>query len=98
MTDEGPLHTRLQRAQQAKELLSHPLLKEAFHEIRQLYFDCAVQLSATDDIGRFRLLQGAVVVEHVQSHMKKYIEDGKLADADLKELQRGNDRKRFIVV
>lgn len=98
MTDEGPLHTRQQRAQQAKELLSHPLLKEAFNGIRQTYLEAAMSVGHTDDIGRFRVVQAALVVDRVKGHLQHWIEDGKLAEAELRELQRGNDRKKYFGV
>ena len=95
MTDDSPLHARMQRANQAREILDNTLLKEAFTALRQTYLEAAMQTTFKDDMGRFRALQAALVVDQVQQHIARHIEDGKLAAEELKALQRGNDRRKM---
>lgn len=98
MTDDGPLHARTQRAQQARELLANPMLQEAFTELGRLYLERAKHITADDDIGRFRVIQAAIVLDKVLEHVKAYVEDDKVAEAELKALQRGNDRRKILGV
>lgn len=52
----------LRRAEEAKEVLSHPALADAFADLEQAYVEALLECKKEDDLGRFRLSEGMKVL------------------------------------
>ena len=80
----------LQRAEEAKEVLSHPALAEAFTDLEQAYVEALLECRKEDDLGRFRLSEGMKVLRLVKRQLEAHVEAGDLAAHEVQELRRGN--------
>ncbi|MEQ8510081.1 MAG: hypothetical protein RIB43_13830 [Rhodospirillaceae bacterium] len=85
MTQDDILH----RAEEAKTLLSHPALSEAFTDLEQAYVEAFLDCKKEDDLGRFRLSEGMKVLRLVKRQLETQVEAGALAANDIQELRRG---------
>ena len=85
-----------QRRLRAQELLDNELLSEAFTTLEDNY-NSAWRATVHDDVaGREKLFLAINIVGKVRDHLNAIVANGKLAQAELKELaQTSERRKRF---
>src|SRR6185312_7388994 len=93
MSDDK-LHDTLTRAAQARDLLSHDLLSEAFKTLEASYYD-AWRTSSVDQVdAREKLFLAINIVGKVRDHLASVLNNGKLAQAELKALAETAERKK----
>lgn len=83
------LDEELRRAQQAKELLEHPLLIEVFDVLRRQVLDTWKNSAVRDAEGRERLFMAIRIVEQVEGLLREYVTTGKFAAMQLEALRKG---------
>jgi len=99
MSDEEKLREAAGKAVHAQELLEHDLLAEAFAELEASY-TAAWRASTIEDVNsREKLFLAINIVGKVRDHLTAIVTNGKLAQAELKELAlTAERRKRFGIV
>ena len=99
MHDEDRLAGATARAVRARELLDNELLSEAFGELEDSY-TAAWRATTIDDAGaREKLFLAINIVGKVRDHLTAVVTNGKLAQAELKDLAlTAERRKRFGIV
>ena len=99
MSDESRLEQAAAKAVCARQLLDNELLSEAFVALEEIY-TAAWRATTIDDVGaREKLFLAINVVGKVRDHLGAIVANGKLAQAELKELsQVAERRKRFGVI
>lgn len=99
MSDEIALTRATERAAQAQRLLDDVMLKDAFKGLEEAY-TAAWRATTIDDVsGREKLFLAINVVGKVRDHLQSIVNNGKLAQAELKELaQTAERKKRFGIV
>lgn len=99
MTDEARLNATATRGARAEELLDNELLTEAFTALETSYVS-TWRTTAIDDLaGREKLFLAINIVGKVRDHLASVVANGKLAQAELKELaQTAERRKRFGIL
>lgn len=99
MSDERGLDQAVAKAVHAQELLDSELLTEAFRTLEENY-SSAWRATAIDDVaGREKLFLAINIVGKVRDHLNAVVANGKLAQAELKELsQVAERRKRFGIL
>jgi hypothetical protein len=94
MTDESKLDQAVARALRAQELLDDDLLSEAFTGLENGY-TAAWRSTTIDDVGaREKLFLAINIVGKVRDHLTAILTNGKLAQAELRELALTAERKR----
>jgi hypothetical protein len=99
MSDENKLDQAAARAVRAQELLDNELLTEAFGGLEENY-TAAWRASVIEDISaREKLFLAINIVGKVRDHLSAIVANGKLAQAELKDLaQTAERRRRFGIV
>jgi hypothetical protein len=99
MSDENRLDQAAAKAVRAEELLDNELLSEAFKTLEDNY-TAAWRATTIDDVGaREKLFLAINIVGKVRDHLTAVVANGKLAQAELKELaQAAERRKRFGMI
>ena len=99
MSDEQKLQEAAGKAVRAQELLENELLAEAFTKLEDNY-SAAWRASTIDDVnGREKLFLAINIVGKVRDHLTAAVTNGRLAQAELKELaQTAERRKRFGIL
>jgi hypothetical protein len=99
MSDEHRLDQDAAKAFRAQELLDNELLTEAFKGLEDNY-TAAWRATKIDDVAaREKLFLAINIVGKVRDHLAAMVANGKLAQAELKELaQVAERRKRFGIV
>ncbi|MGJ5046378.1 hypothetical protein ACQR1V_01200 [Bradyrhizobium oligotrophicum] len=98
MTDESILQQTAARGTRAKALLDDELLAGAFDVLEASYSAAWRQTQIDDVAGREKLFLAINIVGKVRDHLGAIIANGKLAEAELRELARTAERrKRFGV-
>jgi hypothetical protein len=99
MTDESKLNQAAARAGRVQDLLDNELLAESFKRLEENY-TAAWRATGIDDFGaREKLFLAINIVGKVRDHLAAIVANGKLAQAELKELaQTAERRKRFGIV
>jgi hypothetical protein len=96
MTDEFKLHRDKDRGAKAEALLRNDLLIEAFAALDAEYVK-AWRLTHINDVNaRERLFQAVQIVAKIKDHLGKVLNNGKLAQRELDELEAR--RKRFGII
>jgi hypothetical protein len=97
--DETKLGEAAAKAVRAQGLLDDELLGEAFKGLEDSY-SSAWRATAIDDVsGREKLFLAINIVGKVRDHLASLVANGKLAQAELKELmQTAERRKRFGIL
>lgn len=94
MTDEASLNEMAIRGVRAEEFLDNELLSEAFTALETSYIS-AWRASAIDDCaGREKLFLAINIVGKVRDHLASIVANGKLAQAELKEIVQTAARSR----
>lgn len=83
------LETEVMRGNQAKDLLEHPLMVEAFHLLRTQVMDQWASSPARDTEGREKLWQLTKLIDKLEGHLREVLETGKLAQIQV------NDKKNL---
>lgn len=99
MSDEDRLNRAAAKAARAQELLDNELLTEAFTGLESNY-TAAWRATTIDDIAaREKLFLAINIVGKVRDHLTTVVTNGKVAQAELKELaQLAERKKRFGIV
>jgi hypothetical protein len=99
VTDEIALQRATARAARAQRLLEDELLVEAFNSLESAYTS-AWRATTIDDVsGREKLFLAINIVGKVRDHLTKTVSDGKIAQAELKQLaETAERRKRFGIL
>lgn len=99
MTDEAGLDQAATKALRAQDLLDNEILTEAFDNLETSYVT-AWRATAVDDVtGREKLFLAINIVGKVRDHLASIVANGKLAEAELRELaQVAERRKRFGII
>jgi hypothetical protein len=99
MSDENRLDAAAAKALRAQQLLDNELLTEAFTALENNYVSAWRATSIDDAQGREKLFLAINVVGKVRDHLNAIVANGKLAQAELKELvQAAERRKRFGIL
>jgi hypothetical protein len=94
MNDETRLDQAAAKALRAQELLDNELLTEAFRGLEENYTS-AWRASTIDDVAaREKLFLAINIVGKVRDHLAAIVANGKLAQAELKELMQTTERRR----
>jgi len=94
MSDESRLEQAMTRAARAQNLLDHELLSEGFAALEQGYIS-AWRATTIDDVSaREKLFLAINIVGKVRNHLASVVADGKLAQAQLRELAQAAERRR----
>jgi hypothetical protein len=99
MVDESVLQCDAAKAVRAQALLDDELLSEAFDGLETNYI-AAWRGTVIDDVaGREKLFLAINIVGKLRDHLASVVANGKLAQAELKELaQTAERRKRFGIL
>jgi hypothetical protein len=96
MTDELTLHRDKDRGARAEALLRNDLLIEAFAALDAEYVR-AWRLTHINDVNaRERLFQAVQIVAKIKDHLGKVLNNGKLAQRELDDLEA--KRRRFGII
>lgn len=87
MTDEIALTRATERAAHAARLLEDELLVEAFSELDREYIKAWRATPVRDTDARERLWQATQIVGKVRDHLGRVVNDGKLAQRELRDLE-----------
>jgi hypothetical protein len=99
MIDESKLDQAAAKAIRAQELLDNELLMEAFRGLEDGYIAAWRATRIEDVAAREKLFLAINVVGKVRDHLTGILTNGKLAQAELKELaQTAERRRRFGIV
>ena len=85
MISSDKLENEINRGQKAAQILSEPLVKEAFATLKQECYDQWQKSPARDAEGREKLWLMLKSAERVEQHLRSVMETGKLADATLRQ-------------
>ena len=94
MSDEARLDQAAARAARAQELLDNELLSEAFNALEDSYVSAWRTTAIDDMVAREKLFLAINIVGKVRDHLAVAVANGKLAQAELKELAQLAERKR----
>jgi hypothetical protein len=99
MTNEIKLDQAVAKGARAEALLDNELLSEAFADLESSYTS-AWRATAIDDVtAREKLFLAINIVGKVRDHLAAIVTNGKLAQAELKEIaQAAERRKRFGIL
>lgn len=99
MSDENRLDQAAAKAFRAQELLDNELLGEAFDGLEETYTAAWRATTIGDVAAREKLFLAINIVGKVRDHLAAVVANGKLAQAELKELaQVAERRKRFGIL
>jgi hypothetical protein len=99
MSDESALDRAAARAVRAEALLDDELLNEAFAALEKSYIAAWRATTVDDAGGREKLFLAINIVGKVRDHLAGVVANGKLAQAELKELaETAERRKRFGII
>lgn len=99
MTDEIKLTAQRERASRAQRLLDDDMLKDAFRGLKDQYSGDLLSTTVDQQDARERLYLAYRVVVEVERHLTNIVNTGKLAEADLRQLEQTAARKkRFGIV
>jgi hypothetical protein len=94
MSDESRLDQAVTKAVRAQELLDNELLTETFKALEENYTS-AWRATVIDDVAaREKLFLAINIVGKVRDHLNAVVANGKLAQAELKELAQIAERRR----
>ncbi|VIO73887.1 hypothetical protein [Bradyrhizobium ivorense] len=82
------------RGLRARTILEDELVKEGFKALESAYVAAWRSTTIDDVAGREKLFLAINILGKVQHHLSAIIADGKLAEADLRELAQAAERKK----
>jgi len=99
MTDENKLDQAVAKGARAQDLLDNELLSEAFAGLENSYSSAWRATGIDDVVAREKLFLAINIVGKVRGHLIAIVTNGKLAQAELKEVaQAAERRKRFGIL
>ena len=94
MSDENGLDLVVAKARRAQDLIDDELLGEAFRTLEDNYASAWRATLIDDVVGREKLFLAINIVGKVRDHLGAVIANGKLAQAELKEIAQVAERRR----
>lgn len=94
MSNEYKLRHDTERALRARQLLDNELLAEAFASLEDAYAKAWRSTVIDDSAGREKLFLAINIVGKVREHLTGIVTNGKLAEAELKQLALLAERKK----
>lgn len=94
MTDEASLGEIATRGVRAEKFLENELLTEAFTALEASYISAWRETSIDNSAGREKLFLAINIVGKVRDHLAAIAANGKLAQAELKQLAQTAERRR----
>jgi hypothetical protein len=94
MSDESRLDQAVSKAVRAQELLDDELLTGCFRTLEEDYVSAWRSTAIGDVAGREKLFLAINIVGKVRDHLNAVVANGKLAQAELKELAQVAERRR----
>ena len=94
MSDQNRLEQAAAKAVRTQSLLDDELLTEAFGTLERNYIAAWRATTIADVPGREKLFLAINIVAKVRDHLAAIVANGKLAQAELKELAQTAERKR----
>jgi hypothetical protein len=94
MTDEASLNDMATRGVRAEKLLENELLAESFTALEASYITAWRATAIDDSAGREKLFLAINIVGKVRDHLAAVLANGKLAQAELKDLAHAAERRR----
>lgn len=88
-SDKLTQEQKISRADEAKRLLEHPLLREAFANLRANYFEAWVSSPADKVNERDAVFHAARVLSDVESHLRVVISQGRLEKLHIDKMKSG---------
>lgn len=86
MSDEIMLRKSAERGARAQALLDDDLLKEAFATLTASYKEAWENTQLKDTDSRERLWQAVHIVGKIETHLKRVLNDGKLAQHEINQV------------
>lgn len=96
MSDEGRLLNATNRAQQAKNLMEHELMVEAFSAIENEFIAFWKGTPVRDVEARERIWAQLQNLGKLKGHLENIIIDGKLAQRELNDIATLGERKKLF--
>ncbi|KRQ11927.1 hypothetical protein AOQ73_05835 [Bradyrhizobium pachyrhizi] len=96
MSDENKLIRDAGNGVRARQLLEEELLVDAFKMLEDAYTLAWRNTKIDDHAGREKLFLAVNVVGKVRDHLQSAVINGKLAQAELDEIARANERRRIF--
>jgi hypothetical protein len=94
VTDEIALQRAANKAARAQSLIDDELLAETFKGLEEAYAS-AWRITKIDDVsGREKLFLAINIVGKVRDHLNAIVANGKLAEAELKQIAETAERKQ----
>ncbi len=94
MADEHKLIRDAEKAARAQSLLENDMLKEAFDTLEREYTAALFLTHVDAPQAREKLFLAVNVLRKVRDHLTTVVNDGKLANRELKELAEAAERKK----
>lgn len=85
MTERNP-YIDARKGQEAKDLLEHPMLVEAFAVLESEYLKAWRQSKPADQEERERLWLAVGILEEIQRHLRIVVENGAMAKRDIDKI------------
>jgi len=99
MSEESTLERAAAKAARAEALLDDEILNESFAALEKSYIAAWRATTVDDAAGREKLFLAINIVGKVRDHLAGVVANGKLAQAELKELaETAERRKRFGII
>jgi hypothetical protein len=84
------LEEELKKAGEAKLLLEHPLIAEAFSAIKKQMVDAWETSAVRDTEGRERLFMAVKILVQLEGFLREFVVTGKLAAMQIEALKKGS--------
>jgi hypothetical protein len=92
--DNDRLENQLTRGVAAERELA--ALGEAFKAVRARYVDAWMASDARDTVGREKLWVATTIVSLVETQLRQYVTDGKIAEKTLEQIRKAGEPKRLL--
>lgn len=77
---------KIARGEEARRLLEHPLMKQAFANLRLNYFEAFCQVAPEDVHGRDQIYHAGRVLADVEAHLRVVMSQGQVTKAQIDKL------------
>lgn len=94
MADDDRLHKARVDGSKAQALLNDETLQGAFAELKRAYAEKLLGTAVEQSAARETLYQAHRVVGEVENHLRRLLDNGKLANAELESLITTQERKK----
>lgn len=80
---------KVARAEEAKRLLEHPLIREAFTNLRANYFEAWASTPPGDTVARDTIYHATRVLADVEAHLRIVVSAGRIERAQIDKMVKG---------